>query len=172
MLKERERLSNMLGIVASLRHAGLEVGKPVRKKPVLPPLSDSPYSPLLSSPGSLLKQRNVQPIVTVRGALRSFLCYPVGDDKLLLFYVNAPLGDSLRVSNASTSAPLTVSTDSSTTRDELETSSSPSLDGSGMRSNSNSSSNDIGDEVEVDDMSRICTELQQLLMGVKFESTK
>jgi hypothetical protein len=38
-----------------------------------------------------------------------------------------------------------------------------------VRSNSNSTSNDIGDEVEVDDMSRICTELQQLLMGVKFE---
>ena len=94
-----------------------------------------------------MKQRNVQPIVTVRGSKRSFVCYPVGDDKLLLFYVEAPFDHSLR------SASVTTSTDS------LAASSSNAADvpDSPLRD----------DEVEADEMTKICADLQQLLVGVK-----
>jgi len=119
--KERERLESMLGIVASLRHAALDVG-------------------------TLLKQRNVQPIVTVRGSSHSFVCYPVGDDKLLLFYIDAPFDTPLRVESTSTPST-TASTATATSED------GPLRD----------------DEIEADEMTHICTDLQQLLVGVKFE---
>lgn len=99
--------------------------------------------------GALLKQRNVQPIVTVRGAERSFLCYPVGDDKLLVFYVDAAFEVPLRTN------PLTVSTNSN----ELSS------------SNDNAAAVEPDDEVEADEMTKICADLHQLLIGVKFATT-
>ena len=50
--KQKEQLESMLGVVAGLRHAALDFG-------------------------TLLKQRNVQPRVTVRGADNAFVCHPV-----------------------------------------------------------------------------------------------
>jgi hypothetical protein len=100
--------------------------------------------------GTLLKQRNVQPIVTVRGAERSFLCYPVGDDKLLVFYVDAAFEVPLRTN------PLSVSTNSnelSSSNDNAATAAEPD------------------DEVEADEMTKICADLHQLLIGVKFAAT-
>lgn len=142
--KERDRLENMLGIVASLRHASLEVGMFAFRFDIFL------YSYFFSI-GTLLKQRNVQPIVTVRGAERSFLCYPVGDDKLLVFYVDAAFEVPLRTN------PLSVSTSSN----EL----------SASNDNAATAAAEPDDEVEADEMTKICADLHQLLIGVKFAAT-
>mmetsp|Transcript_11748 Transcript_11748/g.19580 ORF Transcript_11748/g.19580 Transcript_11748/m.19580 type:complete len:153 (+) Transcript_11748:71-529(+) len=68
--KQRASLDNMFSILSGLRHSVLDFGV-------------------------LLKQKNIQPIVTVRGAHHSFLCYPVGNDKLLAFYVDVELDQPL-----------------------------------------------------------------------------
>jgi hypothetical protein len=149
--KERERLENMLGIVASLRHASLEVGANSHRS-LSPSLAVSHASHRQYYSGTLLKQRNVQPIVTVRGADRAFLCYPVGDDKVLVFYVDAAFDVPLR------SNPLTASTNSN------------ELSSSNDNSTAAPPTPDHDDEVEADEMTKICADLHQLLIGVKFSS--
>lgn len=151
----------MLGIVASLRHASLEVGASLGCAQVAHPGFVLMFSSCFISVGTLLKQRNVQPIVTVRGADRAFLCYPVGDDKVLVFYVDAAFDVPLR----SSTIPLNASANSN----ELS-SSTDNSNATAAAAASGAAGADPDDEVEADEMTKICADLHQLLIGVKFSS--
>ena len=96
----------------------------------------------------------MQPIVTIRGAEHAFVCYPVGDDKLLAFFVdNMPLDAPLLHD------PAAGGKQSASEREDSDAFDDPL--------NLKAQQKDGADEDEHVDMTRICMQINQLMQGIK-----
>lgn len=89
--------------------------------------------------------------VTVRGATHAFLCYPVGDDKLLVLYIDVAFDEPLRADgfDADSRAASVVDSDADAVTSSTSSSSATSLV--------------VAAPAVVDPMERIVSELSTLL---------